>query len=55
MKDFNEKYRQHVKTWVMEAERWNLRKNSKEVLEIKEMKNVFGSSVDWPSKDSVVL
>ena len=55
MKDFNEKYSQHVKTWVMEAKRWNLRKNSKEVLEIKEMKNVFGSSVDWPSKDSVVL
>lgn len=43
MKDFNEKYRQHVKTWVMEAKRWTLRKNSKEVLEIKEMKNVF----DW--------
>lgn len=27
----------------MEAKRWNLRKNSKEMLEIKEMKNVF----DW--------
>lgn len=27
----------------MEAKRWKLRKNSKEVLEIKEMKNAF----DW--------